>query len=103
MDKDQLFQPRLPERDVVIDGVGTVRVRGLSRHEAILVQAETGVLAERKMLHFGMVDPALSEAEVTTWQHASPAGELEPVTLAIADLSGIGEGAAKAAYKSVER
>jgi hypothetical protein len=103
VDKDTLLKPRLPEADVDIPGVGTVRVRGLSRYEVLLAQKEQpkGVVAyERVMLRFGMVDPALTEDEATQWQKASPAGELEPVTRQIAALSGMGEGADKAQYKS---
>lgn len=102
MDREALFAPRLPEDDVEIPGVGTVRVRGLSRIEAMHVQAANGAEAtERRILALGMVDPALTEADAGRWQKASPAGELEPVTTRIAELSGIDQGAAKSAYKSI--
>ena len=104
MDKELLLKPRLPEDDVEIPGVGTVRVRGLSRYEVLLAQREqpkgAGAM-ERVILRFGLVDPELTEDEVTQWQKASPAGELEPVTRRIQALSGMGEGADKAQYKSV--
>lgn len=104
MDKEALLRSRLPEDDVEIPDLGTVRVRGLSRYEVLLAQKELpkGVLAmERVMLRFGMVDPPMSEDDVTAWQKASPAGELEPVTRRIQSLSGMGDGADKAQYKSV--
>lgn len=102
MDKELLFKPRLPEADVDVPGVGTVRVRGLNRAEVMQVQGVKGAAAiERLVLAFGMVDPQLTEAEVGQWQKAAPAGELEPVTEKIRELSGIGEGADKAQYKSV--
>lgn len=100
MDKELLFKSRLPEADVDIPGVGTVRVRGLSRLEAMHVQAANGPDAtERRVLALGLVDPALSEAEAGKWQKASIAGELEPVTAKIAELSGLVPGADKQAYK----
>lgn len=101
MDKELLFKSRLPEADVDIAGVGTVRVRGLSRVEAMHVQAANGVEAvERRILALGLVDPELTEAEVGQWQKASIASELEPVAQKIAELSGILPESAKEAVKS---
>lgn len=101
MDKNLLLKARLPEADVDIPGVGTVRVRALNRAEAMRVQEATGTgAAERLILHLGMVDPPLTEAEARQWQEASVAGEIEPVTTRIAELSGILPGADKEAYKS---
>lgn len=100
MDKELLFKPRLPEEDVEIEGVGTVRVRGLSRIEAIHVQAAKGAEQERRILALGMVEPALTEDEVKLWQKASPAAEIEKVAGRITVLSGLAEDSAKTAYKS---
>lgn len=117
MDKEKLLAPRadtpsgMPEDDVEIPGVGTVRVRGLSRAEVLLLRKATdnaesidgprALVLERKTIAMAMVDPALTEGEVRRWQEISDAGELEPVTAAIRELSGMGERADKAAYKSV--
>lgn len=110
MDKDLLLKPRLPEADVEIPGVGTVRVRGLS-HQEVLIQRKAAdddnvdgpraLAMERKMLTLAMVDPAMTEAEVGEWQRTSPAGDIKLVFEAVQALSGLQEGAAKAAYKSV--
>lgn len=106
MDKEFLFKPRLPEADVEIPGVGTVRVRGLSRVEVLSIQklgrdgSNVGLI-ERHVVAMGMVDPALSVSDVERWQEASPGGEIDVVADRIRELSGIGEGAAKAQYKSV--
>lgn len=101
MDKEALFRRRLPEDDVTIDGVGTVRVRALNRGEVLLVQnLDSRAKAEQKMLAFGMVNPELTEADVVQWQQASPAGEIEPVSNKIAELSGILPGSVKEQYKS---
>jgi len=102
VDRAELFKPRLPQEAIQIPGVGMVLVRGLSRHEAIVMQSVKGVSAqERIMLRFGMVDPEISEEEAGQWQNASPAGEIEPVTMLITKLSGMGPGADKEAYKSL--
>lgn len=106
MDKELLFKARLAEEDVELPGVGTIRVRALSRAEVISVRKATDdnpdgprvLTLERKMLAAAMVDPVLTEDEVRRWQDASAAGELQPVTEAIQRLSGLGERPDKAAY-----
>lgn len=109
MDKELLFKPRQPtasgmrEDDVEVPGFGTVHVRGLNRVEAMHVQAANGTAAtERRILALGMVDPAMTEAEVGRWQKASEAGEIEPVSTRIAELSGMAPNAAKEQVKAFE-
>lgn len=102
MDRELLFKPRLPEEDVDLAGVGIVRVRGLSRLEALRVQAVDDAIArERLILVLGMVDPSVNDDEAKRWQRASVAGEIELVTGRIAVLSGMGPDATKEAYKSL--
>lgn len=99
-DKELLFNPRLPEAEVNTP-LGTMRVRGLSQHEAHVVEQTSGSLArERKILSFGVIDPELTESDVGQWQKAAPAGEVTKVALAVAELSGMLDGADKEAYKS---
>jgi hypothetical protein len=103
--KESLFKPRLPEDDVDLPGIGTIRVRGLSRAEVMVMRKATDtadnldgprvLVLERKMIAAAMVDPELTEAEVGQWQTAATAGELEPVTDRIQELSGMVEGAGK--------
>lgn len=94
----------LPERDVTIFVNGrpvTVRVRGLSRAEVLALQKHTGSgrgLLEIKMLALAMVNPRMTEGDVREWQEAAPAGELEPVTDAVEELSGVNDGAERAIY-----
>jgi hypothetical protein len=103
MDKELLFRPRLPEADVDVPGVGTVRVRALSRAEAMDVENAKGNAAiERRLLSLGLVDPVLSEMEVGLWQKAAPASELEDVSNKIAELSGLLPDSAKEAVKEFE-
>lgn len=101
MDKELLFKPRLAEADVELPGVGTLRVRALNRVEAVRVEGTKGTEArERLILSLGLVDPELTEAEVGRWQKAAPAGELQPVALRIAQLSGLLEDAPKEAMQT---
>ena len=119
MDKATLFKSRLPEDDVEIPGVGTVRVRALNHKEAIHVQGaeDTPGERERRLLAQGLVDPMLMDpvrlhdlgdkpcvkcAEAGQWQKAAPADELVPVMERITQLSGMGDKAAKEAFKEFE-
>lgn len=97
-DKERFLKARLPEKDVDIPGVGTVRVRGLSRAEAgklkgFLDDPEAG---EVFVLTAGLIDPALSEGEVREWLAGAPTDEVESVTNAILGLSGLLDGQAAA-------
>jgi hypothetical protein len=103
IDKELLFKSRLPEADVEVADIGTVRVRGLSRAEVLSVQQTQGAAAaiERKMLALALLDPKLTEKEVQKWQEASDAGEIEPVTNKVVELSGMDPEAAKQKYKEM--
>lgn len=102
MDKAILLKGRLTEADVDVAGLGTVRVRSLSRAEVRAISELVGeILIEQKMLHFAMVDPALTEEEVSEWQAVSPLEEINPVLAKILELSGMSEGAAKSSVDGI--
>jgi hypothetical protein len=104
VDKELLFKPRLPEDDVEVSGVGTVRVRGLSRAETLDIKhrADGTAAVERAMLAHGLVDPQLTEEEAGRWQEACLTDELETVTGRISELSGLRDSSAKEAVKEFE-
>jgi len=122
MDEDlkaRLLKPRLKEEPVEIEGIGTVRVRALNRKEAVHVQEAGGPEErDRRMLAMGLVDPLFMLpyptlhslgatacakcAPIGEWQESSPAGELEPVSDKILELSGLADTAPKEAYKKFE-
>jgi len=97
IDKSALLARRLGEGEHEIPGFGTVRIRGLSRAELLALQGlDGGVLAsDRRMLSLALLDPELTEDEVKIWQENSLPQEIEALTVAIAELSGLGVGAAK--------
>jgi hypothetical protein len=110
--REQLLgQAGPPEADVDLPGVGVVRVRGLTRIEVLSVRKAADsaesvdgprlLVLERKLIAAGMVDPQLSEDDVRAWQNVCPAGQLEPVTEKIQELSGLAEGSEKAAFQGV--
>lgn len=103
--KAQLLKARLPEAEVDVPGVGTVRVRGLSRVEVLAVyQSDTSAPGafERMMLAAGLVDPELTEEEVGQWQANSPSDDVRPVVDKVAELSGLLQDSAKEAWKEME-
>ena len=100
IDKAALLKPRLPEREVDIEGVGSVRVRGLSRAESLDIPAMVDAAREATIISRGLVDPAMSVAEVQQWMAAAPAGEFDSVSQAIGELSGLLESSGQDAYKS---
>lgn len=104
MDKTALTARRIPEDDVEILGVGTIRVRGLSRWELLTagrLESKGTIAMERAMLAFAMLDPQMTEDDIAAWQKNSQAGEIAPVIKKINELSGISREATKEAYKSV--
>ena len=103
---DQLFEPSaatlsgMPEDDVKVEGLGLVRVRGLSRDEAIRTQTDAGTLAtEQLMLSYGMVRPTMTVAQAARWQKSSLANVIEPVSRRIGELSGMLDSSAKEIVK----
>lgn len=105
MDKARLLAVRLPEDDVEVPGVGTVRVRGITRDEMWKLRAldtsEPGSF-ERQLLAFAMLDPVLTVEDVATWQRGARPGELAEVVDRVNDLSALEKDAAKSAYKEFE-
>lgn len=101
LDRDALLKGRDGQEDIEIEGVGTVRVRPLTRGEALQVANKSFDAAEieRKIVAWGLVEPTLSEEDVKSWQDSSPAGEIQTVVDAIVRLSGMEKHAAKQAYQ----
>lgn len=103
MDKDLLFKPRLEEQELDLDGVGTVRIRALSRDEVATAREDNtdrkGTFDhagyEYQLLAVSMIDPELTVDEVERWARAAPAGELTTVVEAIQRLSKLDEESSK--------
>lgn len=102
VDKAALFRARCPEEDVELPGVGTVRVRALTRAEVIEIGkgVNDGKDMEPYSLSLAMVDPQLTEDEVRQWTQVATFGELEKLNHVVNRLSGIAGRADKEAYKS---
>ena len=96
-DKEAFLKAAPPRGEVDIPDVGPVGVRGLTRQEALSLRDLVGGpgAIERRIIHLGMTDPALTEAEVEAWYGSAPAGHTDRLVNAISALSGLSEGAEK--------
>lgn len=103
--KEELLNQSLPVDEVEIPGKGTVRVRGLSRAEALdelrKVDRSVSGAYECRLVSLSLVEPALTDDEVRLWRESSTSPELDVVLEAISVLSGMTKAAAKAAYKEL--
>jgi hypothetical protein len=97
---DTLLGQAFGVEEVELPGVGTVKVRPLTRAEALGLRGVELDAAEmeQRLLALAMVEPRMSEEQVARWQAVSPAGQLEPVGSAIIRLSGMEKAAQRAAY-----
>jgi hypothetical protein len=99
--KEDLLKARFGIEEIEIPGVGTVKVRALSRAQAMQLRDKEMTVAEveQKLLAWAMVDPVMTMTDVQAWQENSPAGELQPITEAITRLSGMETSAPKQAMR----
>ncbi|HSH58628.1 MAG TPA: hypothetical protein VK988_03100 [Acidimicrobiales bacterium] len=70
---------------------GTIDIRGLSRAEVVQMRKEGATVDDMEVatLVAGMVDPSLTEEEVRQWRNTRTSDEIERVSDAILDLSGM--------------
>lgn len=99
--KEDLLKARFGVEEVEIPGVGTVKVRALSRAQALTLRDKEMSVAEveQKLLAWALVEPEVTIEDVKAWQENSPAGELQPITAAITRLSGMETSAPKEAMR----
>lgn len=105
IDKETFLKGLTPERVVALPGLGDVRVRGLTRAEAVGLaehKDNTGAL-ERIIIHTGLVEPSLTMDEVNTWYAQAQAGLTDILIGAIEELSGLKQGAQKSDVPGVRR
>ena len=102
LNKAALLKATLPEAVVSLpSAAGEVRVRGLSRSDAIRVSVQKSPEdQEATLVALGMVEPTLTVDDVREWQRVAPAGDLQAVSERIGELSGMTETSGKEAYKS---
>ncbi len=94
-------QGQRPTDDVYLPGAGVwVKIEAIARQEAIRVsETKGGSDREIKMVTWGMIEPSLSYQEAQTWHRSAVAGDAQVLVEAITEISGLGEGARKAASR----
>lgn len=94
--REQILARKTGKGKATLPDGSTVAIRALTRDEVLEAQ-ECDSLAERDNLIIaaGMTDPKLSVEDVAAWAAAADAGDLTAVTDAIAELSGLKQGAGK--------
>lgn len=105
MDKELLLKRKAVDgtRKVPIEGVGDVTVRGLSRSEVKAAQQLPEDERENVLIALAIVDPELTPEEVGEWLDSAPAGDSTAVMDAVAELSGMSEGARKSGVPGVRK
>lgn len=90
----------MPEKDVTLAGLGKVRVRSLSRAEAL---ASKDVDERRDFEAFiiacGMVQPPMTQEQARAWLNVATPYEIEQVTDEIGTLSGVTQDAVRTAVR----
>lgn len=87
-------------RTVTLPKAGvSVRIRGLTRAEAIQISDTKGDgQREKRMVTMAMVEPPMTFQQVEAWFNKASAGDLQLLTDQIARQSGLVESAEKDAY-----
>lgn len=103
LSKADLLKQVFGLRDVQLARGGFVKVRALTRAEALKVKGKEMPEEEMEqlLLSLAVMEPKLTPEEVKAWQESSPAGEIGDVVDEIMRLSGMQKSAPKEAYKSV--
>lgn len=100
--KDALFAIVPTVEDYELPDVGVIKIRGLSRIEAVrLDNAPDATARDVIIFKAGIVEPLLTEAEVRRMMGARSAGDLENLSRRIATLSKLMPGADQEQYKSI--
>lgn len=89
--KDALLNFSFGVEEFMIEGLGMVRIKALTRAQALSVRGvdmEFAVM-EQTLISYAFVEPKLTIEDVKRIQESTPAGLLEPVTDRIAKLSGM--------------
>lgn len=89
--------------DVPIPGFGVVKVKPLSRAQALGIynQQMDAATMEQTVISLAAVQPTFTKGEVARWQEIDTAGgSLFTLVNTILDLSGMDMGAGKSAYKT---
>jgi hypothetical protein len=97
----QILARKLGKGTATLPDGSTVAVRALTRDE-VLASQDHHTLADQDsfIIATGMTDPKLTMEEVVQWAASAGAGDLTAVSDAIAELSGLKQGAGKSSLSA---
>ncbi|MDQ1700685.1 MAG: hypothetical protein QOG34_2548 [Frankiaceae bacterium] len=99
--RDEILARKVGHGEITIEDFGTVKIRALTMLEAVQVRELEGRVDQVYLIiALGLVEPAMSVADVELWGAQDSAGPLNAIADGIAVVSGMSEGAGKDAYKS---
>lgn len=99
--REQILARKTGRGTATMPDGSTVAVRALTRDEILEMQDHKTVAdKDTFLIATGMTDPKLTFDEVAEWAAQGTAGDTVAVSEAIAELSGLGEGAGKSGIPS---
>lgn len=102
--REQILARKMGQDVVELDDGGTVTVRGLNRHEAMITAGlEDHYERDAFLIAAGMVDPVMTVDDVKAWGEQDGTDTLEVVSRRIGELSGMVEGAGKSRVPRARR
>lgn len=93
--REQILARKTGKGKATLPDGSVVSVRALTRDEVLLVQDLELADRDNHIISMGMTDPKLSVDDVAAWGGAGDAGDLVAISDAIAELSGLKQGAGK--------
>lgn len=95
--REQILARKTGKGKATLPDGSTVSIRALTRDEVLEAGEGTKTTAERDnyIVAIGMTDPKLTVEDVAAWAASADAGDLTTVSDAIAELSGLKQGAGK--------
>lgn len=97
LSREQILARKTGKGVATLPDGSTVAIRALTRDEVLAAgdgDVSTGD-RDNYLISVGMTDPKLTVEEVAAWAAEADAGDLVAITEAIAELSGLKEGAGK--------
>lgn len=99
--KEAFLKVSLPEEVVTVEGLGTVRIRSLSRAEFMQVRQSDADGWEIGVVAHGLVEPALTEDEIREWRASCSAPQLfDDLAGEVLRISGLRKAAVAEAKRS---
>lgn len=105
--REQILARKKGERTVELPDGSEVRIRALTRDEVLqadkMAEEDDHAGRDDYIIATALVEPALTIEDVKAWGATAPAGDLVTITEAIAEESGLKQGAPKSGVPAARR